>query len=283
MVAGRVDRQAVVMSRLGFRLASFLLGALVLAGLAPVASPASAADLTVDSAEAYMVDLLNRDRARFGLRPMHVDSRLMVIAGRRSADMATRGYFSHVQPDGRNVFDLIRAARIRWYSAGEIIAWNNYPDLADSAIVANRGWLASRPHRRIIMSRDYNYVGVGLALASNGRRYWTAVFLRGPDRTGAWVRQAAPRVGAATSPGSTHQVTFSWSGGDVRLATLTAGFHSFQVQRRIDGGAWVLVRSGTTARTYAMTLGHARTVELRVRGRDRAGNYGPWRTVTAQT
>jgi uncharacterized protein YkwD len=271
------------MSRHRFRLTSIFLGALLAATLGPTASPASAAELTVASAETYMISLINRDRARFGLRPMHVDSRLMVIAGRRSADMASRNYFSHVQPDGRDVFDMIQAARIRWYSAGEIIAWNNYPDLADSAQVANRGWLGSRPHRRIIMSTDYNYLGVGLALGANGRRYWTAVFLRGPDRTGAWVRPATPRIAAATVPGQAHQVTFSWTGGDVRLAALTAGLHSYQVQRRIDGGTWQLVRSGTTARTYALTVAHDRTVELRVRARDRAGNYGAWRLISAQT
>jgi uncharacterized protein YkwD len=271
------------MSRLSLRLISIFLGAAVVAslGASATASPASAAGLSVDAAESYIAQLINADRARHGLRAIRLDSRLMTIAGRRSADMAQRGYFSHTQPDGRNVFDLISAARIRWYSAGEIIAWNNWPQLDDSARAANRGWLNSPGHRRLIMSREYNYMGVGLALADDGKRYWTVVFLRGPDRTGGWVRPSAPSVSAATA--DSRRVAFSWAGGDIRLAVLTSGFRAYQVQVRIDGGPWVTTRSGTTAHSYAVTVRRGRTVELRVRAHDRAGNYGPWRAVAANT
>jgi uncharacterized protein YkwD len=271
------------MSRLIPRLASIVLGGLVVASVAAAAPPTTTAttDLSVDAAELYMARLINGDRARHGLRPIRLDSRLMVIARRRSTDMAQRGYFSHTQPDGRNVFDMISAARIRWYSAGEIIAWNTYPELAESSRVANRGWLGSTGHRRIIMSREYNYMGLGLAIADDGKRYWTGVFLRGPDRTGGWVRPAAPSVARASA--ESRRVSFRWTGGDRRLAVLTAGFHSFQVQRRIDGGAWVTVRSRSTLRSYAVTVGRGRTVELRVRARDRAGNFGTWQLVGANT
>ena len=226
-----------------------------------------------------MVDLLNRDRARFGLRPMHVDSRLMVIAGRRSADMATRGYFSHVQPDGRDVFDLIRAARIRWYSAGEIIAWNNWPTLADSATQAKNGWMGSTGHRNIVMSSAYNYVGIGLAVdASTGKKVWTGVFIKGPDRTGGWVRyQSTTSLASDLAGGGAYRyVTVKWSGGDVRLAVLTAGHRHYQVQVSTDGGAWNVFSNGqtSTSRTIRAWRGHDYTV--RVRACDKAGNCGPW-------
>ena len=61
----------------------------------------------------------------------------MAIARARSADMATKHYFSHTQPDGRNVFDILSAQKITWYGAGEIIAWNNYPTLETSIAAAN--------------------------------------------------------------------------------------------------------------------------------------------------
>jgi uncharacterized protein YkwD len=269
------------MTRIGSRIAALLVAGLLFSATGAVTSPASAADVSVQSAESEMVRLINADRARHGLRALRLDLRLTAIAGSRSADMASRDYFSHTQPDGRNVFDLIVSAGIRWYSAGEIIAWNNWPSLFDSAGAANTAWLNSPGHRAIILSREYNYVGIGLALSSDGRKYWTGVFLRGPDRTGGWVRPARPSVQAA--PENRRRVAFSWAGGDVRLAVLTSGFGSFHVQARVDGRAWVTVRGATTHTRYALTVRRGHTVELRIRARDRAGNLGAWRYVSART
>src|ERR1700741_3790426 len=74
-----------------------------------------------------IVARLNADRAAAGLVALRVDPRLMAIARARSADMIAKDYFSHTQPDGQNVFDIINAQHITWYKAGENIAWNNYP------------------------------------------------------------------------------------------------------------------------------------------------------------
>ena len=85
------------------------------------------------------------------------------------------------------------ARNITWYSAGEIIAWNNYPTLETSVAAANIQWLNSPGHKAIVVSTTYNYVGVGLAIDSaNGKKIWTAVYMKGPDRTGARAKTAAP-------------------------------------------------------------------------------------------
>src|ERR671937_340274 len=84
----------------------------------------------------------------------------LAIAGMRSYDMATKHYFSHRQPDGRTAFDMIDASGITWYSAAEIIAWNNASDLAGSADWANQQWLGSSTHKAAIVSTSYNYIGV---------------------------------------------------------------------------------------------------------------------------
>ena len=78
-------------------------------------------------------------------------ARLMAIARARSADMVANNYFSHTQPDGRNVFDIISASGITWFGAGEIIAWNNYPTLDTSLQRANLDWLASPGHYAIVV------------------------------------------------------------------------------------------------------------------------------------
>jgi uncharacterized protein YkwD len=256
------------------------LAALWLATMLPAAAPSvvSAADLTISQAESRMLSLINADRTAAGLVPLRTDSRLMAIARARSQDMATYHYFAHTQPDGRTAIDYLSAAHVTWYVEGEIIAYNTgYPTLADSANVANSGWMASSGHKAIIMSTNENYFGIGLAIdSSNGRRIWTGVFIKGPDRTGAWARMGAKQTPGARTSSGTRRINISWSGNDYKLQVLTAGFYSYQVQRRTDLGSWVTLYSSTTGtHTYRyQKVGHR--YDFRVRARDRVGNYGSW-------
>lgn len=240
-------------------------------------APAAAADLTVAAAEIEMVRLLNAERAKAGLVPVRVDSRLMSIARQRSTDMAARHYFSHTQPDGRDVFDYIASAGIKWYGAGEIIAWNTWPTLAESAQAARTGWMKSSPHKAIVMSSSYNYVGIGVAIdKSNGRKIWTGVFMKGPDRTGGWTKMKPMSTVALAGDSRYRNLTVSWSGGDIRLVTLTAGFRHYQIQVRTDGGAWTWWSYGTTSTSRGIRVWRGHDYDLRVRSCDKAGNCGGW-------
>jgi uncharacterized protein YkwD len=255
---------------------------LVSAFVAPATAAAATDPWTVSQAEQEMVKLLNADRTSAGLVPVQVDSRLMAIARARSTDMATKHYFSHTQPDGRNVFDILTAQKITWYGAGEIIAWNNYPTLELSTPTANSQWMNSPGHKAIVMSTTLNYVGVGLAIdASSGKKYWTAVYIKGPDRTGATSTTKAPAVTDGTTS-ATKRVTVSWTGADVRLQVLTSGFNYWQVQRRTDGGAWTTVWASTTQPSMTLELRGGHTYEFRTAARDKAGNWGAWSTVSAK-
>ncbi len=270
------------------RHASLAIAALVaVAALGSQPASAAAADLTVPAAEQEVVRLLNAERANAGLVALRVDARLSAIARARSADMVAKGYFSHTQPDGRNVFKLLTAGSIKWYAAGEIIAWNNWPTLADSASQARDGWMGSPSHRSIVMSGSYNYFGIGLALdAATGKRLWTGVFIKGPDRTGGWVAftqvpDAAVAVAAVTTAAAPRYrtVTISWRGGDVRLAVLTAGFRHYQTQVRTDGGAWKWFSTATTTPSRSVRLWRGHTYVFRARACDRVGNCGKWHNL----
>jgi uncharacterized protein YkwD len=266
----------------GIRARSRLSPLLVLALLAAVIvtpAPAAATDtMTVSAAETAMLAALNADRTALGLVPVRVDTRLMAIARARSQDMVANHYFSHVQPDGRNVFDIINANGIKWYGAGEIIAMNTYP-IEGSVTRANTDWMNSSGHRAIIVSTSYNYVGVGLAIdGATGSKYWTAVFIKGPDRTGARALAKTPRVSAG-STSSRRRVSVSWSGADVRLQVLTSGLYTFQVQRRTDSGSWVTVKWSTTRTSLTFDLARHHTYRFRIRARDKAGNWGSWSTA----
>jgi hypothetical protein len=248
----------------------------------------AAADITISAAETLMAQTLNADRARAGLLPVRLDGRLTTIARARSADMAAKHYFSHTQPDGRTVFSILSAKGIKWYSAGEIIAWNTWGLLSESVTAANTGWLNSATHRSIIMATSYNYMGVGLAIDGSGKKLWTAVFIKGPDRTGGWVtmnsvaQPATVSIASETATASYRTVSVSWRGGDVRLVVLTAGFRNYQVQRRMDGGLWTWVTTWTTGTSRSINVYTGHTYNMRVRACDKAGNCGRWALVTLQ-
>ena len=263
------------------RLALLLVVGLLAAALVAPAPTAAAGAMTVSEAELAMIAALNVDRTTRGLVPVRADSRLMAIARARSADMVARNYFSHSIPGGGNVFSMLSARKITWYNAGEIIAWNNNPTLETSIQAANTGWLKSPGHKAIVVSTSFNYVGVGLALDSaTGKKLWTAVYMKGPDRTGARATTAAPIIRAGATA-ATRRVTVNWTGADIRLQVLTSGFHSYRVQRRTDGGAWTTVYANTTLKSLTLNLAANHAYQFRVAARDKVGNWGAWSTVKA--
>lgn len=247
------------------------------AGPAGIARASEDPEADLAAAEARMLDLINADRRAVGLVPFRGDPRLAALARERSTDMATTGVFSHTTSAGGTVFDLLTLRGIPWQAASEVIAWNDVADGIGSAQMAHTGWINSGSHRAILRATDLNYVGVGAAYdPSRGARYWTAIAVREPDRTGAIgkVQSLVPVAGSATA--STVRVTVTWSGRDVPLQVLTSGLRDFQIQRRVNGGAWRTLYAGTTATRVVHTLARGARYEYRARARDRRGNYGAW-------
>ena len=262
------------MRHLSRRLLPIALASIVMVSFAPTAA---AADMTVEQAEGYVITLLNQQRAALGLVPLRFDGRVRNVARARSADMAKYHYFSHTNSDGRMAWDMMTDAGITWYWSGEIIAWNTWGTLKESAEAASRGWRNSAPHYALVTSKEYNYIGVGYAYdAYLGRKLWTAVFLKGPDRTGAWARMSSSSTGGLS--GSSRYVSLRWTGADIRLQVLTSGLYRFVVQKRMDGGTW---QTPWTTTTWGWNgwLPKGHKWDYRVVARDRAGNYGGWSTT----
>jgi uncharacterized protein YkwD len=226
-------------------------------------------------AELDLVTLTNRQRANYGLVGLRMDPDLMAIARARAEVMAANDVMSHTEPDGHKVFDRLDDAGLTWYGAGEIIAWNTYPTEYTTA-EAIRAWMASPGHHDIMVSSGYNYVGFGAAVSATGKRYYAGLFVREPDETGAWAKFGT--ITKRSVDRSHVRVTIRWSGGDRKLQVLTSGLRYFQVQRRRVGGAWYSWRL-TTAHSKTVTWSRAYDHEVRVRARDRAGNWGPWQVI----
>ncbi|MCM3904393.1 MAG: CvpA family protein [Pyrinomonadaceae bacterium] len=106
--------------------------------------------------EAEMLRLVNKERIAAGLRPLAADPELTDVARRHSADMFARGYFAHDTPEGRDPFDRMRAADVRFITAGENLA------LARSVQIAHTGLMNSPGHRANILRPEFRRVGIGI-------------------------------------------------------------------------------------------------------------------------
>ncbi len=124
-----------------------------------------------------LAQLINDRRRAAGLGPLTLDATLTAIAQQRSDDMARRGYFAHVSPEGQTAFDLIAATGIPWRYAGETLQRNNYP-LAQTAAEAARSLFASPAHRDILLDPRFTHFGVAEATASDGMHYYTVVLIQ---------------------------------------------------------------------------------------------------------
>lgn len=113
--------------------------------------------LTVDeTSEAKMLTLVNIERAKVGVRPLVVDPKITAVARAHSRDMWVRGYFSHIDPDGKSPFDRMEAGGVSFQKAGENIA------LAPTLDLAHQGLMNSEGHRRNILDPDFGRVGIGI-------------------------------------------------------------------------------------------------------------------------
>jgi uncharacterized protein YkwD len=109
--------------------------------------------------------LVNATRAQHGLRSLRSDARLNAAADRHSADMVARGFFAHVNPDGRSVAERIRQTGYLGgsgdWALGEDIGWGTGSASTPDAIF--RAFMNSPPHRRVILDGEYREIGIGVA------------------------------------------------------------------------------------------------------------------------
>ena len=106
--------------------------------------------------EAQMLELVNKERAEAGLKPLVFDPELLPVARAHSADMFARGYFAHNTPEGRDPFDRIREAGVLFRTAGENLA------LAPTLPIAHNGLMDSPGHRANILRPEFGRVGIGI-------------------------------------------------------------------------------------------------------------------------
>ena len=106
--------------------------------------------------ELKMLQLVNDERIKRGLKPLKPDPELKQVALNHSKDMLARGYFSHYTPEGKDPFDRMRAAGVKFSVAGENLA------LAQTLSIAHNSLMNSPGHRENILRASFGRVGIGI-------------------------------------------------------------------------------------------------------------------------
>ncbi|HVE77859.1 MAG TPA: CAP domain-containing protein [Gemmatimonadaceae bacterium] len=124
--------------------------------------------------EEQLLALVNADRGAHALTALEVDPDLAAIARWRSEDMVARGYFSH-DIGGYQIFRVLKDQGIVYRVAGENLAYNYLGDYS-SAAAAEDSLMRSPGHRANILRHDYTRMGIGVAVAPDGRIVYTQLF-----------------------------------------------------------------------------------------------------------
>ena len=107
-------------------------------------------------AETLAYNLLDQDRARFGLPALMHDDVLAAVARQHSSEMARTGEIAHVSPTTGTVANRLEVAGFSASFAAENIARSS--TIAD----AQEGLMRSPGHRAAILTPDATHVGIGV-------------------------------------------------------------------------------------------------------------------------
>ena len=121
-----------------------------------------------DPAIQEFVRLVNEKRRSMGCAELKWDSRVAAIALDHSADMVSRHFFSHTNPDKKGPSERLQESSLSFSSAAENLARH-----AKTAQEAFDAWLRSPGHRRNMLDNRFTRHGVGRV---NDR--WTHVLIK---------------------------------------------------------------------------------------------------------
>lgn len=189
----RGSRPTLTLSLAAFLLAS-LVGtasrALAAEALKPAAPPRpsvpGAPNGEIELLEKKMWEMVNQDRlepdtqAETGGQALALqwDDRLAEVAREHSLDMAQRGYFNHVSPDGSTPDVRVTRAGIAWQGMGENIA--EYGDVTRAEAAFMNEPRFEHNHRHNILNPKFTHVGVGIVRGADGMFYITQEFAQEP-------------------------------------------------------------------------------------------------------
>ena len=169
------------------------------------ASAGPVRDIDLEALEGHVHKLVNREREREKMAPLKYHTRLVELSRTHSADMSTRDYVAHVNPEGAGPTDRAKNAGFECNTRGEngifpasigenifmsylyaryetqtingiekrTYDWKSQESLAREIVSS---WMQSPGHRENILRPDYHYEGIGIATNINYQVYVTQTF-----------------------------------------------------------------------------------------------------------
>lgn len=231
------------------------------------------ADWTPNTQEQQIASYMINDPGQ--KRPeLIADPILGSVARARAADMASRDYFAHVNPDGVAVNYLIRKAGYvlpDWWPTDPTL---NYVESIGAgyttASAAWQGWMGSPPHKTHILGLDSFYAsetryGIGYAYNANStyKYYW--VIITAPPPPPSKLCIASPASGATVTTSTDEILVTGTTASDGAPVTIVA---------RIENAAGIdefHVATGVTNWTVALDALIPGANTIRVRSLDAQG------------
>ena len=157
----------------------FLLGFVIAIWLSPFTIQiARAQSVPHAEQEARLHAEVNTHRSVHNLIVLERDPVLDAVARAHSEDMARRGFFSHVNPDGQSPLDRLQASgRDNFTLAAENVGLTTRAEPNQQIF---QSWLTSPDHRRNLDTPPFNRTGIGIARSADGTWYYTQLYLTVP-------------------------------------------------------------------------------------------------------
>lgn len=131
----------------------------------------SGGSTTQDAYAAQVVELVNQERQKAGLKALTVNVQAERAAEIRAREIETS--FSHTRPNGTDFFTVLRETGVSYQSAGENIAYGQ-----KTPTQVMNSWMNSSGHRANILGSNYTSIAVCHYKSSAGVDYWEQLFLR---------------------------------------------------------------------------------------------------------
>ena len=139
---------------------------------APTVAPAPATG-NMSAEEQKMINLVNQERTKAGLKALVFDSTLRAPALKHSQDMSQNNFFSHTSPTYGSFSQRLKDSGAKYSTAGENLA------MYGSVEAAHTGLMNSEGHRANIMNTNYTRIGIGIVFnQSKGTYYITQWFAK---------------------------------------------------------------------------------------------------------
>ena len=148
-----------------------------------------------------LVDLANVERLSSNISSLAINPILEKAAQLKADDMAAKGYFAHMSPDGTEPWFWFQKAGYEYSYAGENLAVN----FSDSFDV-DRAWMSSASHRANILNGKFTEIGIATAKGYyNGREtvFVVQMFGRPMLRKAIFVETPEPLVSSQVAPEKT--------------------------------------------------------------------------------